>query len=74
MLQGLSIALTQVEARSNEIRQIVQFLYRTKDITEKVCKNVMNLMEIIKNLILIDNYQTYQIKWNQKGVVLYVAL
>ena len=45
MLQRLPIALAQVKAVNNseklwnEIRQIVYFLYQSKDITEKVCNN-----------------------------------
>ena len=46
MLQGLSIALTQVEAGNNEIRQIIYFLYRAKDSTKKVCKNVVNSIKL----------------------------
>ena len=45
MLQRLPIALAQVKAVNNseklwnEIRQIVYFLYQSKDITKKVCNN-----------------------------------
>ena len=45
MFQRLPIALAQVKAVNNseklwnEIRQIVYFLYQSKDITEKVCNN-----------------------------------
>ena len=45
MLQRLPIALAQVKAVNNseklwnEIRQIVYFLYQSKDITEKVYNN-----------------------------------
>ena len=47
MLQRLSIALAQVKAVTNsasllnEIRQIVYFLYQSKQITKKVCNNVI---------------------------------
>ena len=48
MLQRLPIAHTQVKAGNtsenllNEIRQIVYSLYRAKEITKKVCNNIMN--------------------------------
>ena len=48
MLQWLPIALAQVKAGStsknllNEIRQIIYSLYRAKDFTKKVYKNIMN--------------------------------
>ena len=47
MLQGLLIALVQVKAGNNsesllnEIRQIVYFLYQSKEITKKVYNNIM---------------------------------
>ena len=47
MLQRLSIALAQVKARSNsenlqnEIRQIIYSLYQSKEITKKVCNNLI---------------------------------
>ena len=47
MLQGLPIAFTQVKAGSNsqnllnEIRQIIYSLYQSKEITKKVCNNLM---------------------------------
>ena len=52
MLQSLPIALTQVEAGNtsenllNEIRQIINFLYRATEITKKVCKNIVNSMKL----------------------------
>ena len=52
MLQRLSIALAQVEARNtsenllNEIRQIIHSLYRAKEITEKVYDNIMNSVQL----------------------------
>ena len=48
MLQRLPIALAQVKAGNNsedllnEIRQIVYSLYQAKEITRKVCNNLMN--------------------------------
>ena len=47
MLQRLPIALAQVKAGNNsesllnEIRQIVYFLYQSKEITKKVYSNLM---------------------------------
>ena len=47
MLQRLLIALVQVKAGNNsesllnEIRQIVYFLYQSKEITKKVYNNIM---------------------------------
>ena len=52
MLQKLPIALAQVQASNtsenllNEIRQIVYSLYPGKEITEKVQKNIMNLVKV----------------------------
>ena len=48
MLQRLPIALAQVKSVNtsenllNEIRQIIYFLYRTKEITKEVYNNIMN--------------------------------
>ena len=48
ILQRLSIALVQVKAGNtsenlpNEIRQIINSLYRIKEITKKVYNNIMN--------------------------------
>ena len=48
MLQRLATAFTQVKAGNtsenllNEIRQIVYFLCREKEITKKVYNNIMN--------------------------------
>ena len=48
MLKRLPIALAQVKAGNNsesllnEIRQIVYSLYRSKEITKKVCNNIIN--------------------------------
>ena len=49
MLQRLPIALAQVEAGNtsenllnvNEIRQIIYYLYRAKEVTKKVYSNIM---------------------------------
>ena len=47
MLQILPIALAQVKAGNNsenlvnEIRQVIYSLYQSKEITKKVCNNVM---------------------------------
>ena len=47
MLQRLAIALAQVKAGNNsenllnEIRQIACFLYRSKQITKKVCNHII---------------------------------
>ena len=48
MLQRLPISLPQVKAGNasenllNEIRQIIYFLYREKEVTEKVYNNTVN--------------------------------
>ena len=47
MLQRLPLALAQVKAGNNsenllnEIRQIIYSLYQSKEITKKVCNNLM---------------------------------
>ena len=47
MLQRLSITLAQVKAGNNsenllnEIKQIIYSLYQSKEITQKVCNNLM---------------------------------
>ena len=52
MLQRLPIALAQVKAGStsenllNEIKQIIYSLYREKEVTKKVYKNIMNLINL----------------------------
>ena len=52
MLQRLPRALAQVKAGNtsenllNEIRQIIYFLYRVKEITKKVHNNVMNSIKL----------------------------
>ena len=52
MLQRLPIALAQVKARNTsknvlrEIKQILYFLYRAKEITKKVYNNIMNSIKL----------------------------
>ena len=52
MIQRLSITLAQVKAGNttenllNEIRQIIYSLYRAKETTKKVCKNIMNSIKL----------------------------
>ena len=52
MLKRLPIALAQVKAGNNsesllnEIRQIVYSLYRSKEITKKVCNNIINSIKV----------------------------
>ena len=52
MLKRLPIALAQVKARNNsesllnEVRQIVYSLYRSKEITKKVCNNITNSIKV----------------------------
>ena len=52
MLKRLRIALAQVKAGNNsesllnEIRQIVYSLYRSKEITKKVCNNIINSIKV----------------------------
>ena len=52
MFQRLPIALAQLRAGNtsenflNEIRQIIYFLYRAKEITKKACNNIMNSIKI----------------------------
>ena len=49
MLQRLRIALAQVKAGNNPesllIRQIVYSLYKSKQITEKVCNNLIKSIQ-----------------------------
>ena len=51
MLQRLPIALAQVKARNNlesllnEIRQVVYSLYQSKQITKKVCNNIIKSIQ-----------------------------
>ena len=52
MLKRLPIALAQVKAGNNsesllnEIRPIVYSLYRSKEITKKVCNNIINSIKV----------------------------
>ena len=52
MLKRLPIALAQVKAGNNsesllnEIRQIVYSLHRSKEITKKVCNNIVNSIKV----------------------------
>ena len=52
MLQRLPTALSQVKAANtsenllNEIRQIIHYLYCTKEITKKLHKNIMNSIQL----------------------------
>ena len=52
MLQRLPIALAQVKAGNNsesllnEIRQIVYSLYQSKQITRKVCNNIIKYINV----------------------------
>ena len=52
MLQTLPKALAQLKVGNtsenllNEIRQIIYFLYRAKEITKKVYNNIMNLIKL----------------------------
>ena len=53
MLERLATALTQIKAGDNsenllnEMRQIVYSLYQSKEITKKVYKGIIKLIEII---------------------------
>ena len=52
MLQRLPIALAQVKTSNtsknvlNETRQIIYSMYRTKEITQKVCSDIMNSIKV----------------------------
>ena len=52
MLQRLPITLAQVKRGNtsenilNEIRQIIYFLYRSKEITKRVYNNIMNSIKL----------------------------
>ena len=52
MLKRLPITLAQVktgnnsESFLNEIRQIVYSLYRSKEITKRVCNNIINSIKV----------------------------
>ena len=53
MLKRLPIALAQIKAGNNsesllnEIRQILYSLYRSKEITKKVCNNIINSIKVL---------------------------
>ena len=47
LLQRLPIALAQVKAGNNsEIRQIVHYLYQSKEMTKKVYNNIIKSMQL----------------------------
>ena len=52
MIQRLRIALAEVKSGNtsenllNEIRQIIYYLYWAKEITKKVCNNIMNSIKL----------------------------
>ena len=52
MLQRLPIELTQIKAGNtsekllNEIRQIIYFLYQTKEFTKRVYNDIMNSIKV----------------------------
>ena len=52
MLQRLRIALEQVKSGNtfenllNEIHQLIYSLYRTKEVTKKVCNSIMNSIKL----------------------------
>ena len=52
MLQRLPIALAQVKTGNtsknvlNETRQIIYSMYRMKEITQKVCSDIMNSIKV----------------------------
>ena len=52
MLQTLPIVMTQVKAGNtfkkllNEIRQFIYSLYQSKEITKRVCNNIMNSIKV----------------------------
>ena len=61
MLQRLPITLAQVKAGNtsenllNEIKQIIYSLYRAKEITQKVYKNIRNTMN--QHMIYMEKYK-----------------
>ena len=62
MLQRLPIALAQVKAGNNsegllnEIRQIVSYLYQSKQTTKKICNN------LIRYIKLSNGYYIYELR------------
>ena len=64
MLQILLIALKQLKADNisekllNEVRQIIYSLYRAKEVTKKVCNNILNSKMVqYKNEYYIYKFQ-----------------
>ena len=69
MLQRLPIALAQVKAGNNsesllnEIRQIVYSLYQSKQITKKVCNNIIKSINVEKmDTIFINSENSRTLK------------
>ena len=69
MLQRLPIALAQVKAGNNsesllnEIRQIAYFLYQSKQITKKVCNNIIKSINVEKmDTIFINSENSRTLK------------
>ena len=56
MLQSLTITLTQVKTDNtsenflNKVRHIIYSLYREKEVTKKVYKNIMNSIKLQKRM------------------------
>ena len=67
MLQRLPIALAQVKAGNNsesllnEIRQIVYSLYQSKQISKKVCNNIIKSYQRIKMDTIFMNSENSRI-------------
>ena len=81
ILQRLPVALAQVKVGDksenllNEICQLTCSLYQTKEITKKMCNNIMNsiklyckkwtlylsILEVVKHLVFTDYYSIFQI-------------
>ena len=69
MLQRLPIALAEVKAWNNsesllnEIRQIAYFLYQSKQITKKVCNNIIKSINVEKmDTIFINSENSRTLK------------
>ena len=81
MLQRLPIALEQVKVGNtsgnliNEIRQIIDSLYREEEVTKKLYNDIMNsirlenrvgtnlwILRIVKHLIPTDYYSIFRVK------------
>ena len=60
MLQRLPITLAQVKTGNNserllnEIRQIVYSLYQSKEITKKVCNNIIKSIQLNKWILYLQ--------------------